>query len=990
MPFRQQQPENDRDRPDPSQHPQQSYIMPAKQLQLQQDSDPSQQQQQRAHFSESMIQSYLPYSYPAMVPYNVPNTHSARVYDPPGTITPDTLSPGQAKRDGSHPQVSHSPNNQSLQAPPSTDDLPYLVLGLPSYNAVSIAPLAQGPGTDNPNNLAPPDIASPPNVAARSPLVPHTGHPAPAGFSPAHQPHHHEPSPSQLEQDSKCSATPIASDCRRSSTTQSISTEAPAAHSNLQPTYFGMIRTTADVIRLLAATDLPNGTPNNPPRRIMRRLLESERISLVRAGTVFAWDEKEAGMRRWTDGRCWSASRVSGCFLTYRELEVRKHRNGAPGGPTANQYKVDGLIKQSFSMITGSNRKMHVINYYTKRDLREETLRRVGQDPRFENIDGNGWPVEVDETEYPDPALDQQEDQGATSDDGPIVQSDNITGLVHRLSPVSSSSDGGHHVSAASVNGLTGTHGQMAGSGLVVPAFSINNRGDYSPGLSDGGSSQQFQPGNVYGSSRYPSSGHQHQYGAASNGGGSVGSANHDSSSRGSTRYQLLSQHEYQKGRERSLPQLSRPHHFVPHDIRIGSGVSRIAGAANGDAHGDGSVSSGVHVDHDARANHREVAKMVDVYTEQSAYSMTPLGEAKGLLPIEPIPVKSGHFISNNAQQLGLMHVGNDASARLHTEYPRLPAHKRPVVDKSLSPESRPGTAGSASSGASLISVLSLSYLPPLLLPSLSPSRSKNSFAFRRREPLIRPVHSKRFKYDTPAVGSSEGSGSESDGYNLPTNLPLPPPRRPPLRRLRISSFSYAHGAGDSGENSSSGSSYRSSTTTASHDSIPSAESSHGGSRGSDGPAWEDRISARPSTPADGAASVLPRLLRLDSGVHAHSGTTMSVSISEQESAVGALLSLSSNGSAPASASSAFGGGSNDNDNRLNSGHNAGENAAYRSSDSSSIGSIGDNMMTQGLAAALSIAALSGSAVEVPPLSKMSSGLDAADSAALSKLAVRL
>lgn len=91
-----------------------------------------------------------------------------------------------------------------------------------------------------------------------------------------------------------------------------------------QPTYVGLVRTTAEAIKLLTACDLPDNTPNNPPRRIPRRLLDSERAALVRSGNVFVWDEQETGIRRWTDGRVWSASRVHGGFLTYRELLVRK------------------------------------------------------------------------------------------------------------------------------------------------------------------------------------------------------------------------------------------------------------------------------------------------------------------------------------------------------------------------------------------------------------------------------------------------------------------------------------------------------------------------------------------------------------------------------------------------------------------------------------------------------------------------------------------
>lgn len=32
-------------------------------------------------------------------------------------------------------------------------------------------------------------------------------------------------------------------------------------------------------------------------------------------------------MRRWTDGKSWSASRVSGSFLTYREMEGKRGGN---------------------------------------------------------------------------------------------------------------------------------------------------------------------------------------------------------------------------------------------------------------------------------------------------------------------------------------------------------------------------------------------------------------------------------------------------------------------------------------------------------------------------------------------------------------------------------------------------------------------------------------------------------------------------------------
>lgn len=208
-----------------------------------------------------------------------------------------------------------------------------------------------------------------------------------------------------------------------------------------RPTYIGYIKSAHDAILLLSACDLPANPPtssgvssglrNNavsPPSRVTRRLLDAERADMVASGCVFAWDEKEAGMKRWTDGRVWSASRVSGCFLTYRELEARKKSNGAAhDGPTSNQYKPEGLIKQSFSVTTASGRKLHVISYFTKRDVREGRLRRVSEDPRFVGEGGGEWGLVVDEKEYSFPDGNHRPPQtvNESSHPGGMSQNDN-------------------------------------------------------------------------------------------------------------------------------------------------------------------------------------------------------------------------------------------------------------------------------------------------------------------------------------------------------------------------------------------------------------------------------------------------------------------------------------------------------------------------------------------------------------------------------------
>ncbi len=152
-------------------------------------------------------------------------------------------------------------------------------------------------------------------------------------------------------------------------------------------TYNGHVRTPADAIILFEACRL------GLLPRVQRRLSEKERQS-IKSGSVFVWDEREAGMRRWTDGKSWSASRVSGSFLTYREMEGKRggnnfgpplaavsragrtpdstrgsdsdHDLAAEDGPDGYRYKPDGLMKQSFSITTSSGNHLHLISYYSR------------------------------------------------------------------------------------------------------------------------------------------------------------------------------------------------------------------------------------------------------------------------------------------------------------------------------------------------------------------------------------------------------------------------------------------------------------------------------------------------------------------------------------------------------------------------------------------------------------------------------------------------
>ncbi|KAI8056969.1 Gti1/Pac2 family-domain-containing protein, partial [Syncephalis plumigaleata] len=152
-------------------------------------------------------------------------------------------------------------------------------------------------------------------------------------------------------------------------------------------TYFGYIDNVQDALLIIEAAR------NGILRRAQHRLTEKER-RMIRSGSIFVWDESEAGMRRWTDGRAWSPSRVSGCFLNYRELE---HRRRGPGiaMPYSWISQGGGLVKRTISVTVSENRKLHLISYFRKRDIVEGRLRSPRQDS---TLSGLSIPPEL----YPD------------------------------------------------------------------------------------------------------------------------------------------------------------------------------------------------------------------------------------------------------------------------------------------------------------------------------------------------------------------------------------------------------------------------------------------------------------------------------------------------------------------------------------------------------------------------------------------------------------
>ncbi|KAF9135652.1 hypothetical protein BGW39_001532 [Mortierella sp. 14UC] len=172
-------------------------------------------------------------------------------------------------------------------------------------------------------------------------------------------------------------------------------------------TFHGYVETTQDTLLIFEACRrglLP---------RICRRLQEKER-RIVQSGTVFVFDERESGIKRWTDGLVWSPSRILGNFLVYRELDKRnsgkkdaspidrasrssssdnetaieKNKERALVGSLTNSYrfKKNGLIKKTMSIVVNGV-SQHMISYYSKEDVLTGKLRTPSSVPELASLE---------------------------------------------------------------------------------------------------------------------------------------------------------------------------------------------------------------------------------------------------------------------------------------------------------------------------------------------------------------------------------------------------------------------------------------------------------------------------------------------------------------------------------------------------------------------------------------------------------------------------
>ncbi|KAL9550471.1 hypothetical protein MBANPS3_004715 [Mucor bainieri] len=195
---------------------------------------------------------------------------------------------------------------------------------------------------------------------------------------------------------------------------------------SVSETFHGYIETTQDSLLVFEACR------RNILPKVSRRLQERER-KMVRSGSVFVFDEKDSGIKRWTDGLVWSPSRILGNFLIYRELDkkpsasqkqqIRKRSTSSTSTLSetsssstkirqttaatdnsshhqhqrtnrqlvgslseAYNFKEHGLIKKTMSLVV-NGAPLHLVSYYHPNDVLEHQLRTPSVVPELANLE---------------------------------------------------------------------------------------------------------------------------------------------------------------------------------------------------------------------------------------------------------------------------------------------------------------------------------------------------------------------------------------------------------------------------------------------------------------------------------------------------------------------------------------------------------------------------------------------------------------------------
>ncbi|EGG10180.1 uncharacterized protein MELLADRAFT_115590 [Melampsora larici-populina 98AG31] len=148
--------------------------------------------------------------------------------------------------------------------------------------------------------------------------------------------HHHHPPAHPSHPSSQLIPHPALSHPHHRTALESVQQQQSA---NLQSyknsaksAFHGYIQSTHDA--LIVFQCCRNGTYS----KVTRRLHERERRQ-ISSGSIFVFDEQEAGIKRWTDGRVWSPSRILNNFLIYREIDQKRPTpSSSSTSSTPNQH----------------------------------------------------------------------------------------------------------------------------------------------------------------------------------------------------------------------------------------------------------------------------------------------------------------------------------------------------------------------------------------------------------------------------------------------------------------------------------------------------------------------------------------------------------------------------------------------------------------------------------------------------------------------------
>ncbi|KIO33248.1 hypothetical protein M407DRAFT_17808 [Tulasnella calospora MUT 4182] len=212
--------------------------------------------------------------------------------------------------------------------------------------------------------------------------------------------HHHSASSSTRHptrnQSSPYSTTRPSRSNRTSTTGSSRSLDSDRSSDLVVPSFYGYVETVLDSLLLVEAFR------RGSIRGLTGRIPPNQRERLIQSGSTFIFLESATDIRRWTDGKKWTPSRVGGEYLVYREptneeppkqaeipenSELAKRMRSLVVSLTDDSrtekgfVKPEGICKRTIVITSENNESYHIISYYHHGDVLEGRFTTPSQTP---------------------------------------------------------------------------------------------------------------------------------------------------------------------------------------------------------------------------------------------------------------------------------------------------------------------------------------------------------------------------------------------------------------------------------------------------------------------------------------------------------------------------------------------------------------------------------------------------------------------------------